>query len=134
MQIIRSVCELSTGKPIEEFKIQNVDGNSKRFNWSCLHLPCVQNSKSRKIQQLIKSRTRAFALSCQTGYFSPARYGMGVWPDGKIVGASSAPSASSRKCPNVRKCTLFSKWTCQKFPEILICQKEKPLREHPNIG
>ena len=25
----------------------------------------------------------------RTGYFIPARYGMGVWPDGKIVGEPS---------------------------------------------
>ena len=28
------------------------------------------------------------------GYFIPARYGLGVWPDRKIVGAPSPPSAS----------------------------------------
>ena len=31
----------------------------------------------------------------QTGYFISARYGLGVWPDGKIVGASPSPSPSS---------------------------------------
>ena len=30
----------------------------------------------------------------QTGYFNPVRYGLGVWPGGKIVGASSPSSAS----------------------------------------
>ena len=31
----------------------------------------------------------------RTGYLIPARYGLGVWPDGKIVGASSPPSPPS---------------------------------------
>ena len=62
----------------------------------------------------------------QTGVFIPARYGMGVWPDGKIVGASSSssPPASSRKCTNMRKCALFHKWACQTNPEIMISKKK----------
>ena len=31
----------------------------------------------------------------QTGYFIPARYGMGVWSDGKIVDASPSSSSAS---------------------------------------
>ena len=31
----------------------------------------------------------------RTGYFIPARYGMGVWPDEKIVGALPPPSSSA---------------------------------------
>ena len=31
----------------------------------------------------------------RTGYFIPARYGMGVWPDGKIVGEPSASTGNS---------------------------------------
>ena len=33
----------------------------------------------------------------RTGYFIPVRHGIGVWPDGRVVGASpsSSPSASS---------------------------------------
>ena len=58
----------------------------------------------------------------RTGYFIPARYGLGLWPDGKIVGASPS-SASSGKCPNIGKCTLFPTWACQKFPGMLIWQK-----------
>ena len=59
----------------------------------------------------------------RTGYFIPARYGLGVWPDGKIVGTPSSASASSGKCPNIRKCTLFQTWACLKIPEIVIFQK-----------
>ena len=29
---------------------------------------------------------------------------------------------------------VFSKWACPKTPEMLIFQKQKPLREQPNIG
>ena len=46
----------------------------------------------------------------RTGYFIPARYGLGLWPDGKIVGASSSPSsASSGKCPKYEEMHTFSK-------------------------
>ena len=62
----------------------------------------------------------------RTGYFIPVRYGLGLLPDGKIVGAPPSPpppSASSGKWPNIRKCTLFPKWACLKFPEMSIYQK-----------
>ena len=62
------------------------------------------------------------------------RYGLGLLPDGRVVGTPSSSSASSGKCPNIRKCTLFPKWACLKFPEMSIFQKSKPLREHPNKG
>ena len=29
----------------------------------------------------------------RTGYFIPARYGLGLWPDGKIVGATSSSAS-----------------------------------------
>ena len=60
----------------------------------------------------------------RTGYLIPARYGLGVWPDRKIVGASPPPSsASSGKWPNIKKYTLFPRWACLKIPEIVIFQK-----------
>ena len=31
----------------------------------------------------------------RTGYFIPGRYGLGIWPDTKIVGASPPPSSAS---------------------------------------
>ena len=31
----------------------------------------------------------------RTGYLIPARYGLGLWPDGKIVGATSSPPSAS---------------------------------------
>ena len=46
----------------------------------------------------------------RTGYFIPARYGLGLWPDGKIVGAP--PSASvGILIPNapIKKTHTFSK-------------------------
>ena len=68
----------------------------------------------------------------RTGYFIPVRYGMGVCPDGKIVGAPPpSPSASSGKCPNMRKCSLFHKWACPKNPEMLISGKKS--RRRPNV-
>ena len=62
------------------------------------------------------------------------RDGLGVWPDGRVLGTSPSPSPppSFGKCPNIRKCTLFR--TCLKFPELFIFQKYKPLRERTNIG
>ena len=43
----------------------------------------------------------------RTGYFIPARYGLGLWPDGKIVGASSSPSSPSASPGNhLAKVTL----------------------------
>ena len=45
----------------------------------------------------------------RTGYFIPARYGLGLWPDGKIVGAPSPSSASSGKCPKYKEMHIFSK-------------------------
>ena len=73
---------------------------------------------------ITQKRSKVEVRDSQTGYFIPARYGLGLWPDGKIVGASSSPSsASSGKCPNIGKCTLFPKWACQKFPGMLIWQK-----------
>ena len=50
----------------------------------------------------LKGMSRTCGLACaqievrdsRTGYFIPARYGIGAWPDGKIGGASSSPSAS----------------------------------------
>ena len=71
------------------------------------------------------SRTKVEVRDSRTGYFIPVRYGLGVWPDEKIVGAPSPSpsSASSGKCPNIRKSIFFPKWTCLKFPEMLICQK-----------
>ena len=60
----------------------------------------------------------------RTGYFIPVRYGMAVWPDGKIVGAPPpSSSASSGKCPNIGTCTFFPKWACLKFPEMSIYHK-----------
>ena len=41
----------------------------------------------------------------RTGYLIPARYGMGVWPDGKIVGAPP-PSPSSSPGNHLEKVTL----------------------------
>ena len=75
----------------------------------------------------------------RTEHLVPERDGLGVWPDGRVLGTSPPPSPpppsppSPGKCPNMRKCTLFPKWTCLKFPEMLICQK-RPLREHSNKG
>ena len=40
-----------------------------------------------------------------------------------VLGTSPPPSPSSGKCLNMRKCTLFPKWACLKFPEMLIWQK-----------
>ena len=68
------------------------------------------------------------------GYFIPVRYGLGVWPDGRVVGAPPSPSASSGKCPNIRKCALFPKWTCLKIPEMLVFQEQKPRRVLHSIG
>ena len=31
----------------------------------------------------------------RTGYFIPVRYGIGLWPDGRVVGTSSSPSSAS---------------------------------------
>ena len=49
----------------------------------------------------------------RTGYLIPVRYGLGVWPDEKIVGAPppSPPSssASSGKCPKYKEMHTFSK-------------------------
>ena len=44
----------------------------------------------------------------RTGYFIPARYGLGLWPDGKIVGAPSpSPSPPSASPGNhLEKVTL----------------------------
>ena len=36
----------------------------------------------------------------RTGYLVPGRDGPGVWPDGRVVGASSSPSASFGKLGN----------------------------------
>ena len=44
----------------------------------------------------------------RTGYFIPARYGMGLWSDGKIVGASP-PSASSEKMSKYTEMHTVSK-------------------------
>ena len=41
----------------------------------------------------------------RTGYFIPVRYGMGVWPDGKIVGAPP-PSPSASPGNHLEKVTL----------------------------
>ena len=66
----------------------------------------VPSSQVKEIKWLEKIEVR----DSRTGYFIPVRYGIGVWPDGKIVGAPpSSSSASFGKCPNMRKCKLFSK-------------------------
>ena len=44
------------------------------------------------------------------GYLIPVRYGLGVWPDEKIVGAPpSPPSASSGKLSKYKEMHTFSK-------------------------
>ena len=77
--------------------------------------------------------TEIEARDSRTGYFIPVRYRLGVWPDGRVVGTSPSPSPSPspsasvgiliQNAPNIRKCTLFPKWACLKFPEMLIWQK-----------
>ena len=42
----------------------------------------------------------------RTGYFIPARYGLGLWPDGKIVGAPSSSSSSASPGNHLEKVTL----------------------------
>ena len=42
----------------------------------------------------------------RTGYFIPARYGLGLWPDGKIVGAPPPPPPSASPGNHLEKVTL----------------------------
>ena len=44
----------------------------------------------------------------RTGYLIPVRYGLGVWPDEKIVGAPPS-SASSGKLSKYKEMHTFSK-------------------------
>ena len=61
----------------------------------------------------------------RTGYLLPARDGPGALPDVESSWdvAAAVAAAVSWKMPKYRKSTLFPKWACLKFPEMLICQK-----------
>ena len=42
------------------------------------------------INKVIASKSMVQVRDSRTGYFIPARYGMRVWPDGRVVGKPSA--------------------------------------------
>ena len=75
--------------------------NSSVIRWaphvSWVSTPYLLADKNRKQTLNIEVR------DSRTGYLIPARYGMGVWPDGKIVGK---PSSSASPGNHLEKVTL----------------------------
>ena len=60
----------------------------------CMHLyVCVCTHI--RIQRPVSELCRSEGFPNRTGYFVPVRYGLGVWPDWRVVGAPSPPSPSA---------------------------------------
>ena len=57
------------------------------------------------VPNAVPTRSEGFP---QTGYFIPMRNGLGVWPDGRLVGTSSSLSLRPLPCPAQEMWTVRS--------------------------
>ena len=92
---------------------------AKRYN---LHIKIRLLGYVKSLICITLGRAIVEVRDSRTGYFIPARYGIGLKPNWRILGASP----SSGKWPNLTKCKLFQNGHVSKFQKYKLSMNKSP--------